>query len=64
MYGELWRAAVEQVRTATTEEQMGIEVITEEFSEMQERLKRGSHRAGYRDVTEELAKVQKELKTR
>lgn len=61
MYGELWRAAVEQVRSATTEEQMGIEVITEEFSEMQERLKRGSHRAGYRDVTGELSKIQQEL---
>ncbi len=61
MFGELWRAAVEQVRAATTEEQMGIEVITEEFSEMQERLKRGSHRAGYRDVTGELSKVQREL---
>ena len=40
---------------------MGIEMITEEFSEMQERLKRGSHKAGYRYVTGELSKVQQEL---
>ena len=53
MFGELWRAAVEQVRLATTEERLGIEVVSEEFEEMQERLKRSSHRAGYRDVSEE-----------
>eukprot|EP00435_Cladocopium_sp_Y103_P059905 s740_g21.t1 len=51
MLGELWRAAVEQVRSATTEEKMGAEVISEECEEMQERLKRSSHRAGYRDIT-------------
>ena len=53
MMGELWRAAVEQVRAATNEERLGIEVISEECQEMQERLKRGSHRAGYRDLTQE-----------
>ena len=51
MFGELWRASVEQTRDATTEERLGVEVVAEDFSEMQERLKRGSHRAGYRDVT-------------
>lgn len=50
MLGELWRAAIEQVRLATTEEKMGAEVISEECEEMQERLKRSSHRAGYRDI--------------
>ena len=51
MFGELWRASIEQTRDATTEEKLGVEVVAEDFSEMQERLKRGSHRAGYRDVT-------------
>eukprot|EP00435_Cladocopium_sp_Y103_P039402 s1944_g10.t1 len=51
MMGELWRAAVEQVREATSEEKMGVEIISEDFNEMQERLKRNSHRAGYRDIT-------------
>ena len=53
MLGELWRAAIEQVRAATSEEKLGIEIISEECEEMQERLKRSSHRAGYRDVTNE-----------
>ena len=54
MFGELWRASVEQTREATTEERLGVEVIAEDFSEMQERLRRGSHRAGYRDVSKEV----------
>lgn len=54
MLGELWRAAVEQVREATTMERLGVEVIAEGFSEMQERLKRSAHRSGYRDVTGDL----------
>lgn len=53
MFGELWRASVEQTREATTVEKLGVEVVAEDFSEMQERLRRGSHRAGYRDVTGE-----------
>ena len=36
MLGELWRAAIEQVRAATSEEKLGIEVISEECEEMQE----------------------------
>ena len=51
MFGELWRASVEQTREATTNERLGLEMVSEEFDEMQERLKRSSHRAGYRDVT-------------
>ena len=51
MFGELWRASIEQTREATTMEKLGVEVVAEDFSEMQERLRRGSHRAGYRDVT-------------
>ena len=46
MFGELWRAAVEQVRLATTEERLGIEVVSEEFEEMQERLKRSFPQSG------------------
>lgn len=51
MLGELWRVAAEQMRLATTEEKLGAEIISEECEEMQERLKRNSHRAGYRDIT-------------
>eukprot|EP00435_Cladocopium_sp_Y103_P071135 s185_g36.t2 len=53
MFGELWRAAVEQVRGATNMERLGAEMINEACEEMQERLKRSSHRAGYRDITGE-----------
>lgn len=53
MFGELWRASVEQTREATTTEKLGVEVIAEDYSQMQERLRRGSHRAGFRDVTSE-----------
>ena len=61
MFGELWRAAVEQVRGATSMEKLGVEMISEEFEEMQERLKRSSHRAGYRDLTKEpLPEIQDE----
>ena len=61
MMGELWRAAVEQVRGATSEEKLGVEVISEDFSEMQRRLKRNSHRAGYRDITtQEWPQVEEE----
>lgn len=56
MFGELWRASIEQTREATTEERLGVEVVAEDFSEMQERLRRGSHRAGYRDVSKEVPK--------
>ena len=53
MMGELWKAAAEQVRRATTSEKMGVEIVNESIPEMQERLKRGSYRAGYRDITKE-----------
>ncbi len=53
MFGELWRASIEQTREATTVEKLGVEVVAEDFSEMQERLRRGSHKAGYRDITTE-----------
>lgn len=58
--GELWRAAVEQVREATTVERLGVEVVAENFSEMQERLKRSAHRSGYRDVTRGLPEEEEE----
>lgn len=53
MMGELWKAAAEQVRPATTSEKMGVEMVNESVPEMQERLKRSSHRAGFRDITKE-----------
>ena len=63
MFGELWRASVEQTRDATTEERLGVEVVAEDFSEMQERLKRGSHRAGYRDVTADVPEDVEEIRS-
>ena len=61
MMGELWKAAAEQVRKASTSEKMGIEIVNESVPEMQERLKRGSHQAGYRDITkEEVPEVEEE----
>ena len=53
MLGELWRAAVEQVRMASSTEKFGSELIAEHCEEMQERLKRSAHRSGYRDVSHE-----------
>ena len=53
MMGELWKAAAEQVRKATTSEKMGVEIANESVPEMQERLKRSSYRAGFRDITKE-----------
>ena len=50
MMGELWRAAAEQVRLATMDETLGVEIVNEHFEEMKERLKRSSDRAGYRDI--------------
>ena len=41
------------MRTATWNEKLGVEVVHEDFSEMQERPKRGANRAGYRDVSRE-----------
>ena len=57
MFGELWKAASEQVREATTVENLGVEVVAEDFSEMQERLKRSSRRAGFRDVTADVEEL-------
>ncbi len=41
------------MRAATSTEKLGLEIISEQCEEMQERLKRSSHRAGYRDITQE-----------
>ena len=53
MLGELWRVAVEQVRLATSEEKIGVEIVAEECEEMMERLKRSSRRAGYRNIADQ-----------
>lgn len=58
MFGELWRASIEQTREATTMEKLGVEMVAEGFQEMQERLKRSSHRAGYRDVTQDTEELE------
>ena len=61
MMGELWRAAVEQVRMASSTEKLGSELIAEHCEEMQERLKRSAHRSGYRDVSaDEWPEMEKE----
>ena len=58
MFGELWRASIEQAREATTMEKLGVEMVAEGFQEMQERLKRSSHKAGYRDVTQDTEELE------
>lgn len=58
MFGELWRASIEQTREATTMEKLGVEMVAEGFQEMQERLKRSSHKAGYRDVTQDTEELE------
>eukprot|EP00435_Cladocopium_sp_Y103_P012580 s2098_g3.t1 len=53
MFGELWRAAREQCRTATNIEKQGIEVVMRSCQELVEEYKRSSHRKGYKDIREE-----------
>ncbi|CAK9025028.1 unnamed protein product [Durusdinium trenchii] len=53
MLGELWKVAREQCRPATNDEKMGIEAVVQECQELVEELKRGSHRLGYKDLTQE-----------
>lgn len=53
MMGELWKVAREQCRPATTDEKTGIEAVVQECQELIDEFKRGSHRTGYKDITEE-----------
>ena len=53
MFGELWKVAREQCRHATTDEKTGIEAVLQECQELIEEFKRGSHRTGYKDITQE-----------
>ena len=53
MMGELWKVAREQCRPATNDEKTGIEAVVQECQELIEEFKRGSHRAGYKDITAE-----------
>ena len=53
MLGELWKVAREQCRPATNDEKMGIEAVVQECQELIEELKRGSHRLGYKDLSQE-----------
>ena len=60
MMGELWKVAREQCRHATTDEKTGIEAVLQECQELIEEFKRGSHRTGYKDITEEELPPDKE----
>lgn len=51
MFGELWRASVEQTRGNRSRTPWSRTGGGELHSEMQERLKRSAHRPGFRDVT-------------
>ena len=51
MMGELWKAAKEQCRQATSEEKRGVEAVMHECKELVEVYKRGNSRAGYKDIT-------------
>ena len=53
MMGELWKVAREQCRPATNDEKTGIEAVVQECQELIEEFKRGSHRLGYKDITQE-----------
>eukprot|EP00435_Cladocopium_sp_Y103_P050345 s671_g15.t1 len=51
--GELWKVAREQCRLATNQERQGIELVLQECQDLIEEYKRNSHRAGYKDITQE-----------
>lgn len=51
--GELWKVAREQCRLANNSEKMGIEYVLQECQELIEEYKKNSHRAGYKDITQE-----------
>ncbi|CAK8990413.1 Integrase catalytic domain-containing protein, partial [Durusdinium trenchii] len=55
MRGRLWRAAREQLRPATPEEELGAELVVELSKEMLEKLSRkeGHNQIAYQDVTSE-----------
>ena len=53
MVGQLWKVAREQCRSATSEEKQGIEAVMAECQDLIEQYKKGSKRAGYKDLTAE-----------
>eukprot|EP00435_Cladocopium_sp_Y103_P057754 s1878_g20.t1 len=53
VWGELWKAAKEQCRLATTSEKDGIELIVKECQELIDEYKKASKKAGYKDITDE-----------
>ncbi|CAL1161943.1 unnamed protein product, partial [Cladocopium goreaui] len=53
VWGELWKAAKEQCRLATTTEKEGIELVVKECQELVDEYKRASKKAGYKDLTDE-----------
>ena len=53
VWGQLWKAAKEQCRPATSSEKEGVEVIWKECQELVEEYKKSSKKTGYKDLTEE-----------
>ena len=51
MRGELWKCAMEQVRSATSEEEEAFGLLREEFEELAKDLKRKGSRRGFKDIT-------------
>ena len=51
MRGELWKAALEQVRSATPEEEEAMGLLKEEFEELKEAMTRRHSKRAYKDIS-------------
>ena len=51
MRGELWKTAMEQVRSATPEEEDALGMLREEFHELRETMKRQHSKRAYKDIS-------------
>ena len=51
MRGELWKTAMEQVRSATPEEEDALGLLREEFHELREAMKRQHSKRAYKDIS-------------
>ena len=51
MRGELWKAALEQVRGATPEEEEAMGLLKEEFEELKEAMTRRHSKRAYKDIS-------------
>ena len=65
MCGRLWKAAREQLRPATPEEELGAELVVELTREMLDKLhkKEGHNQIAYQDVTAETFPSEEDLET-